>query len=73
MSKPMTYYEWLDHMGIEEDTDGSYDAYLSAKHNMSIDPEKHYCIFEGRICKYACKQGSVFDCTAPSDAEMICR
>lgn len=29
----MSYYEWLDYMGIEEDTDESYDAYLDASRN----------------------------------------
>ena len=29
----MSYYEWLDYMGIEEDTDETYDAYLEAKRN----------------------------------------
>ena len=24
----MSYYEWLNEMGIEEDTDEAYDAYL---------------------------------------------
>lgn len=24
----MSYYEWLDYMNIEEDTDESYDGYL---------------------------------------------
>ena len=72
MSKMMSYYEWLDYMGIEEDTDESYDAYLEAKRNMSPNTETHYCPFEGRICKYASKRGSVFDCKAPSDAKMIC-
>ena len=26
----MEYYEWLDAMGIEEDTDEAYDAYLDS-------------------------------------------
>lgn len=24
----MSYYEWLDFMGVEEDTDETYDAFL---------------------------------------------
>lgn len=37
MSKMMGYYEWLEYMGIEEDTDESYDGYLEAKRNMTED------------------------------------
>lgn len=40
MSKPMTYYEWLEFMGIEEDTDESYDAFLEAKRNMCVKDGK---------------------------------
>lgn len=29
----MEYYEWLDYMGIEEDTDETYDAYIEASRN----------------------------------------
>ena len=32
----------------------------------------HYCIFEDKICPYACKEGAVFQCKAPSDDDMPC-
>ena len=35
--------------------------------------ERHMCIFEKRFCKFANKNGRVFDCTAPSDEAMTCR
>lgn len=31
----MSYYEWLEYMGIEEDTDETYDAYLEASRNFN--------------------------------------
>lgn len=37
------------------------------------ESEKHMCIFEKRHCRYANKQGNVFDCEAPSDDDMTCR
>ena len=72
MSKQMSYYEWLDSMGIEEDTDETYDAYLDEKRLMRTDADKNYCIFEKKICPYANKQGNVFQCKAPSDDDMPC-
>ena len=32
-----------------------------------------WCIFERKICRYANKQGPVFNCNAPSDDEMPCK
>mgnify|MGYP000856877990 CR=1 FL=1 len=40
---------------------------------MSKVDNKHYCIFEDKICPYANKKGPAFECTAPSDDEMPCR
>lgn len=37
-----------------------------------IKNHEHYCIFEGKICPYACKEGRIFECKAPSDDEMPC-
>lgn len=34
----MSYYEWLEYMSIEEDTDESYDGYLEYLRN--INPSK---------------------------------
>ena len=33
----------------------------------------HYCIFEEKICRYAEKDGSSFECTCPDDASMPCK
>lgn len=35
MSKVMSYYEWLEYMGIEEDSDETMDAYIEALRNMA--------------------------------------
>lgn len=40
-----------------------------------MDKEKSskWCIFENKICIYACNNGNVFECNAPSDEKMICK
>ena len=30
------------------------------------------CIFEGKVCRYAHKEGGAFTCEAPSDGAMLC-
>ena len=40
--------------------------------NQNIKDSEHYCIFEQKICKYACKEGPAFECKAPSDDDMPC-
>jgi len=37
-----------------------------------MQENSNYCIFEKKICRHANKEGSVFDCKAPSDFEMTC-
>ena len=38
----------------------------------NIKNSERYCIFEKKICPYACKKGPSFECKAPSDDDMPC-
>jgi len=38
----------------------------------SAEDHSKWCIFEQKICRYAWKNGPVFECTCPSDEEMPC-
>lgn len=53
-------------------TKEALEDYLTEKLQNKEDDNK-YCIFEKRICRFADKQGNVFNCTAKSDEVMTCR
>lgn len=48
------------------------DAFINANMTNKENDSK-YCIFENRICRFANKDGNVFECKAPSDFAMPCR
>lgn len=54
--------------GTNEAVEDFLNANLEGKEN-----NKKYCIFEKRICRFANKQGNVFNCTAKSDTAMLCK
>lgn len=60
--------------GIVVESEGySYARYAAYWHQQQIDEIQDICLFEKRPCKYAKRQDRVFECTAPSDYDMICR
>lgn len=37
------------------------------------ESDNKYCIFEKRICRFADKNGNIFNCNASYDAAMMCK
>lgn len=63
--------EICPHCGTME----ALDTFLNAEFAGDKENDSKYCIFEKKLCRYANKNGSTFECKAPSDdaLKLICK